>query len=270
MSTTTQPWYVVRAKTAIAAASQGVAAAAEIYIYGDIGESWYEETVSASQFVRDLNALNVDAITVRINCLGGSVPDGLAIYNAMKRHRATITVEVDAIAYSIASLIAMGGDQIHMASNALLMIHAPWTGVYGNSTDLREMADQLDTWAAAMSTSYAAKTGDQPAMLALLTDGKDHFYTAEAALAAGFIDAPVVADLLRALIRLTAALLDQRGRDIDPVVVDVRIVLDAQGTSPAGQGKLPRRQRCIAVVRRKHHRLFEHYLRSKNEDESQL
>lgn len=143
MSTTTQPWYVVRAKTAIAAASQGVAAAAEIYIYGDIGESWYEETVSAAQFVRDLNALNVDAITVRINSLGGSVPDGLAIYNAMKRHRATITVEVDAIAYSIASLIAMGGDQIHMASNALMMIHAPWTGVYGNSTDLREMADQL-------------------------------------------------------------------------------------------------------------------------------
>ncbi|MBD9395144.1 ClpP-like prohead protease/major capsid protein fusion protein [Acidovorax sp. ACV01] len=186
---TAQPWYAIRRKTAIAAAAIGALAAAEILIYGDIGESWWDETTSAKSFMQELGALDVDAITVRINSLGGSVPDGIAICNAMKRHKAQITVEIDGIAYSIASLIAMGGDTINMASNALMMIHAPWTYAAGNSAELRELADQLDTWASAMSTSYAAKTGDQAGALALLTDGKDHFFTAEEALAAKLIDA---------------------------------------------------------------------------------
>jgi len=199
---TSQPWYAIRRKTAIAAAAVGALAAAEILIYGDIGESWWDETTSAKSFMQELGALDVDAITVRINSLGGSVPDGIAICNAMKRHKAQITVEIDGIAYSIASLIAMGGDTINMASNALMMIHAPWTYAAGNSAELRELADQLDTWATAMSTSYAAKTGDQPGALALLTDGKDHFFTAEEALAAKFIDAitdanPVAASAAR-------------------------------------------------------------------------
>jgi ATP-dependent protease ClpP protease subunit len=186
---TANPWYAIRRKTAVAAAAVGALAAAEILIYGDIGESWWDETVSARSFLQELNALEVDHITVRINSLGGSVPDGIAICNAMKRHKASITVEIDGIAYSIASLIAMGGDTINMASNALMMIHAPWTYAAGNSAELRDLADQLDSWAAAMSTSYGAKTGDQTGALALLTDGKDHFFTAEEALAAKFIDA---------------------------------------------------------------------------------
>ena len=185
---TTQKWFAIRHKTPMAAAVAGVVAAAEIFIYGDIGESWWDETVSARDFVEQLQALDVEAITVRINSIGGSVPDGLAIYNAMKRHKATITTEVDGMAFSIASLIAMGGDTVRMAENAMLMIHAPWTYAAGNAVELRDMADQLDTWAAAMATSYAAKTGDQAAALALLTDGKDHFYTAAEALAAKFID----------------------------------------------------------------------------------
>lgn len=202
MSKQTSPWYAIRKRTALAAAALGVLAAAEIYIYGDIGESWWEETVSAAAFVKELNQIDADAITVRINSIGGSVPDGLAIFNALRRHKATITTEVDGMAFSIASLIAMAGDKVHMANNAMLMIHAPWTYAMGNSAELREMADQLDTWAAAMSTSYAMRTKDQPAMLALLTDGKDHYYTAEEALAEKFIDAvtdpmPVAASAAR-------------------------------------------------------------------------
>lgn len=201
---TAQKWYAVRRKTAVAAAAAGAQAAAEILIYGDIGESWWDETVSASDFIAELNALDVDAITVRINSIGGSVPDGLAIFNALRRHKAAITTEVDGMALSIASLIAMGGDKVHMAANAMLMIHAPWTYASGNAVDLRDQADQLDSWASAMSTSYAVKTGDQPGALALLTDGKDHYYTAAEALAAKFIDAvtdamPVAASAARDL-----------------------------------------------------------------------
>lgn len=187
-------WYSIRQRTAVAAAAQGVQAAAEIYIYGDIGESWYGDTVTAAQFVKDISELNAQAITVRINSYGGSVTDGIAIHNAIKRHPAAVTVCVDGLAASIASLIAMAGDTVEMAENAMLMIHAPWTYAGGNSADLRATADMLDSWAAAMSTSYASKSGQTAeAMLALLTDGADHWYTAAEALKNGFINTVISA-----------------------------------------------------------------------------
>lgn len=182
-------WYSVRRKTAMAAAALGAMAAAEVWIYGDIGESYWEETVSAKSFIAEINALDVEQITIRINSLGGSVPDGLAIYNAIKRHKAIVTTEIDGVAFSIASLIASAGDKRHMAANALFMMHAPWGYVGGNAIELRETADQLDTWAAAMAASHAQASGrPQAEMLALLTDGTDHYYTAEEALAEKFID----------------------------------------------------------------------------------
>lgn len=180
---TTQKWYSIRAR----AAAQGVKSA-EVLIYGDIGESWYGDSVVASDFVREIAALDVEQITIRINSFGGSVSDGIAIYNSIKRHKAATTVVIDGIAASIASLIAMAGDTVEMAENALMMIHAPWGYASGNSADLREFADMLDTWAQAMSTSYAAKSGQTTeAMLLLLTDGEDHWYTAEQALAENFV-----------------------------------------------------------------------------------
>lgn len=187
-------WYSIRQRTPVAAAAQGVQAAAEIFIYGDIGESWYGDTVTASQFVKDIAELNAQAITVRINSYGGSVTDGIAIHNAIKRHPAAVTVCIDGLAASIASLIAMAGDTVEMAENAMLMIHAPWTYAGGNSADLRATADMLDSWATAMSTSYASKSGqDAAAMLTLLTDGADHWYTAADALANGFANSVISA-----------------------------------------------------------------------------
>lgn len=118
-----QPWYSIRAARA---AAGDAPKSAEVYIFGDIGESWWDETVTAKQFVKDFAAIDADTITVRINSFGGSVTDGIAIYNAIKRHRATVTVSIEAAAYSIASLIAMAGDTVEMADNALLMVHAPW------------------------------------------------------------------------------------------------------------------------------------------------
>ena len=188
-------WYSIRNRTAMAQAVAGSAqAAAEIFIYGDIGESWYGDTVTAADFVQEIAAVNAAEITVRINSYGGSVVDGIAIHNAIKRHSARVTICIDGLAASIASLIAMAGDVVEMSENALLMIHAPWGAVSGNSDNLREYADMLDTWAAAMSTSYAAKSGQSAqAMLALLTDGQDHWYTAEQAQAAGFVNTVVTA-----------------------------------------------------------------------------
>lgn len=169
--------------------SEAQSSTAEILIYGPIGNSWYEETVTAKQFIKDLNDLDVEAITIRINSIGGSVVDGIAIHNAIKRHKAQVTTVNDGIAASIASLILMAGDTVEMAENAQIMIHAPWTYADGNAAQLRDVADMLDSWAEAMSVSYAQKSGKtKDEVLAWLTDGKDHWFGAEDALAEGLID----------------------------------------------------------------------------------
>lgn len=192
-------WFSIKAQA-------NVNAAAEIYIYGDIGDSWWEETVGAADFVRELNALKNEEVHIRINSIGGSVPDGLAIHNAIRRHPSKITIYIDGMAMSIASLIAMAAE-CHMAENAILMIHAPWAGnVSGNAKALREYADQLDSWAAAMATSYAKKSGmAYEDILAMITDGADHYYTAAEAQAAGFVDAITEALPIAASARINAS-----------------------------------------------------------------
>ena len=132
---------------------------AELLIYGDIGEDWFaEESNDAKTVISKLADMPKSAIDVRINSYGGTVSDGLAIYNALKRHPTTVDVHVDGVAFSIASLIAMGGDSINMASNALMMVHAPWGMSVGNAQDMREMADSLDKYAGAM-TAICATVG---------------------------------------------------------------------------------------------------------------
>lgn len=234
---TGEKWYSIRQRTPVASAIQGARAAHEILIYGDIGQSWWDETITASDFVRELTAIDADAITVRINSIGGSVPDGIAIYNAIKRHKAKITTVVDAMALSIASLIAMAGDEVQMAENAVLMVHAPWTYAAGNSADLRDTADQLDTWASAMSTSYASKTGkSKEEVMALLTDGKDHWYTAEEAKAFGFADVVTAAlpDGVTASLMPVASLDVNRFRDV-PAAMAAQIGAMQQAAQQSAQ-----------------------------------
>lgn len=164
----------------------------ELLIYGDIGESWWGDSVTAQSVVQQLNELpaSVATINVRINSYGGSVADGLAIYNALKRHSANKAVTVDGVAMSSASLIAMAGDTVHMPATSILMIHAPWGGIAGNAKELRQYADVLDTFAEGMADAYVVKSGKSRAdILALLQDGADHYYTGAEAVVEGFADA---------------------------------------------------------------------------------
>ena len=180
-------WYEIKAAAPVAAGEPPKPA--EVLIYGNIGDRWNEDGVVASELVRDLSALEADTINLRINSYGGSVPDGLAIYNALRRHKATVNVFVDGVAISCASYIAMAGDTITMAKNSQMMIHAPWTFAYGNSNDMREQADILDRYAKAMASAYADKSGKTyEDALALLTDRKDHWFLADEAKAEGFAD----------------------------------------------------------------------------------
>ncbi len=180
-------WYEIKAAAPVA---QGEAQKpAELLIYGNIGDRWNEDGVVASELVRDLSALEADTINLRINSYGGSVPDGLAIYNALRRHKAAVNVFVDGVAISCASYIAMAGDTITMAKNAQMMIHGPWTIAACNASGMREQADILDRYAKAMASAYADKSGKTyEDALALLTDGKDHWFLADEAKAEGFAD----------------------------------------------------------------------------------
>lgn len=183
-----QKWYDIKAAHQQGAGGESVSEA-EIYIFGNIGDSWSEDGVVASSFVRDLSDVDATSIKLRINSYGGSVTDGLAIYNALRRHKANVQVHVEGVAISCASYIAMAGDTVTMAENAQMMIHAPWTVAGGNAVDLRAQADILDRYAQAMAGAYAAKSGKPVAeALALITDGKDHWFSAAEAVAAGFAD----------------------------------------------------------------------------------
>lgn len=162
---------------------------AEILLYGDIGENWFEEeSVTAKKIAETMQALDAEYLTVRINSFGGVVADALAIYNAIRRHPAAVTVEIDGVAMSSASMIAMAGDTVRMAENAVFMVHAPWGFAMGNAEEMRRNADLLDTFSEAMSTAYARNGVTRESALALLSDGEDHYYTAAEAQAAGFVD----------------------------------------------------------------------------------
>lgn len=122
---------------------------ADLYFYGDIVSSWWgtwDDTDQYPEAIRDfLKEHEGKDLNIYINSGGGSVFAGIAIYNMLLRHTGKKTVYVDGMAASIASVIALAGDEVIVPSNAFLMIHKPWNTCCGNANELRKMADDLDT-----------------------------------------------------------------------------------------------------------------------------
>jgi ATP-dependent Clp protease, protease subunit len=132
----------------------------EIFIYDDIGPDWLG-LVSGRMVISELAKFKGQEVTVRINSPGGWVTEGQAIYNALRRHSESegkVTVEVDALAASAASFIAMAGDVLRMAENSELMIHRAWTMADGNAQALRDVADRLDMFDGLITDTYVAKS----------------------------------------------------------------------------------------------------------------
>lgn len=134
---------------------------ANIKIYGDVVDEVYSDgQVSAVTFLDELNALgDVAQINVNINSYGGSVSQGIAIYNQLKNHPAKVTTVCDGFACSIASVIFMAGDERIMNSSSILMIHNPWTMMAGNANELRKEADSLDKMGDLSIDIYMKSTG---------------------------------------------------------------------------------------------------------------
>jgi ATP-dependent protease ClpP protease subunit len=156
----------------------------EIFLYDGIGDAFWG-MIDAATVIADLNKLSGRRVTLRISSPGGSVDEGRLIYNALQRHQGGVDVVVDSSAYSIASYIAMAGDRVVMAKNAMMMLHNPWTMAFGDAAELRKMADVLDKYRDSIVDAYTDKSKkDKNAVLAILN--AETWYTAQEAVDAGF------------------------------------------------------------------------------------
>lgn len=133
----------------------------EILLYGDIvmdeWGKWSKDDKCPSDIIDALKAADGAPVTVRINSGGGSVFGGMAIYNALKAYRGAKTVYVDGVAASIASVIMLAGDKLHIPKNAYVMIHKPWGYASGNAIELRDYADSLETCEKGMLAVYGER-----------------------------------------------------------------------------------------------------------------
>lgn len=160
---------------------------AEILIYDDVGANWFGDGITAKQFVKDLAKVDASLLTVRINSAGGDVFEGLAIHNALQRHDAMVVVEIDALAASIASIIALAGDEVRMADNAFFMVHDPSGLEWGTAEDMRAMAELLDKVGGSLAGVYAEKTGRSVAEVHEWM-AAETWFDAEEAAEAGLVD----------------------------------------------------------------------------------
>ncbi len=189
--TTTETWFKITAKHEDGDDDD---ASAEILLYDEIGRNWFGEGISAEELVRTLAELDVAKIDVRINSVGGQVFEGLAIFNALDRHPAEITTHIDGMAASIASIVALAGDEVRIAENAFMMIHNPWGVAIGDANEMRSMAEILDKLGGSLADIYAAKTGGKHNAMRKLMDAETWFNATEA-LEAKLVDtiAPAMA-----------------------------------------------------------------------------
>lgn len=162
----------------------------ELLLYGEIAnELWWGDETTPKQLAEELKALgDVDELVVRINSPGGNVFAGQAIYSLLKINQAKITVYIDGLAASAASVVAMAGDEIIMPRNAMMMIHNPWLRAMGDSRELRKAAEMLDQVRETTIVAYQSKAVDmeKDKLIELMDD--ETWMLADEALEYGFID----------------------------------------------------------------------------------
>jgi ATP-dependent Clp protease, protease subunit len=165
---------------------------ADIYIYGLIGYSWYDENSwDAVSFVKEFNrvAASCDRINIHINSPGGVIDEGLPIFNAINSSNKDTHTYIDGIAYSMGAIIALAGKTVHAAKNSLMLFHNASGWAMGNAQDFRETADMLDRYDLSLITSLSSKTGlTEDEVKSKYFDFKDHLLTAAEAKEAGFVD----------------------------------------------------------------------------------
>ncbi|WP_394526867.1 head maturation protease, ClpP-related [Lacrimispora sp. JR3] len=158
-----------------------------LYLDGEISdETWYGDEVTPELFRRELESGNGD-ITVWINSPGGDVFAAAQIYNMLMDYKGNVTVKVDALAASAASVIAMAGTMVQMSPVAMMMIHNPMTVAIGDSEEMKKAGSMLDEVKESIMNAYEIKTGLNRPKISHLMDAESWF-NARKAVELGFAD----------------------------------------------------------------------------------
>jgi len=166
----------------------------ELRIDGYIArESWFGDEVTPRQFRAELAAHPGD-LTVWINSGGGECFAAAEIYTALREHKGKVTIKIDAIAASAASVIAMAGDEILMSPVSMMMIHNPAAEIFGEVADLEKAIDELAEVKECLVNAYQARTGLSRAEISRLMDAETHM-NAKAAVKRGFADGLLYGEL---------------------------------------------------------------------------
>lgn len=168
-------WYNIQGKA--------TDAVAEVYIFDEIGAYG----ITAQDFIAEMKEYKGTPVNLRINCIGGDVFDGMAMYNIIKKREAKTTAYIEGIAASMGSVIALAADEVVMAENSLFMIHNAWGGAMGEAEDMRKTASVLEKISGEIASIYKRKTR---LSLDRITDMMDEetWLNAEEAYELGFID----------------------------------------------------------------------------------
>lgn len=158
-----------------------------LYLCGSIAdESWFDDDVTPKAFKSDLNAGQGD-IVVWINSPGGDCVAAAQIYNMLMDYKGNVTIKIDGIAASAASVIAMAGTKVLMSPTALMMIHNPLTVAIGDSEEMQKAIDMLTEVKESIINAYEIKTGLSRAKLSHLMDAET-WMNANKAIELGFAD----------------------------------------------------------------------------------
>lgn len=183
-----------------------------ITMFDIIGEDWWSGGgITAKGVASQLRAIGDRPVEVQINSPGGDMFEGIAIYNVLREHPQPITVKVMGMAASAASVIAMAGDTVEIGAASFIMIHNCWVLAMGNRHDMRETADFLEPFDAAMVDVYAARTGQKTAEIAKWMDAET-FMSGSQAIERGFADVLLAADKVTTDDKTKAA--DRRVNDL--------------------------------------------------------
>tara|TARA_R110001632_G_scaffold28230_3_gene75428 strand:+ start:11541 stop:12515 length:975 start_codon:yes stop_codon:yes gene_type:complete len=155
----------------------------EVVIYDEIGQ-W---GIDSKTFIDEIKEISTENVLLRINSPGGSVIDGLSIHDAIKRMPQKVTAQIEGLAASIATIIALGANEITMSQNSLFMIHNVWGGETGGAKDMRKAADLMEKMGDRLVSIYVSKTGRDESEIRNWMD-EETWFTADEAIEAGFID----------------------------------------------------------------------------------
>lgn len=180
-----RPFYEVKA----AVRAEGEPTATDIWIYDVIGDDWWDPSLTAKELCQTIAQVETDEIVLHFNSPGGSLSDGIAIYNALITHPARVKSIVEGWTGSIATVVALAADRGHVAmfDNTMWIVHHPWGVKVGNAAEMRTYADYLDRCSALMQRVYMDRVTKSEDELVAALDAETYFDAAQAA-EWGFVD----------------------------------------------------------------------------------